>query len=203
MRYEIKYQIALVDRFLIDQSILNHPASFTKAFPKRRVNNIYFDSPDLYSFYQNINGDPDRTKVRYRWYGDVTNFNNGRVELKKKKKELGFKEYIDISDSNNIEHEIRKKTFVGLPPFLKATLKNAYDRTYYVSQNQKFRITIDENLEFSKANSAHFKFKEEDIIMEIKFDQNDFDLFDAINKYLPFRQTKYSKYARGITKLYF
>ncbi len=200
-RYEIKFAVPMVNISMVQQAILSHPSSFDTAFPDRVINNIYFDSPDLQSYYQNINGDPIRTKVRYRWYGDKSKITTGHIELKRKEYQLGWKEYLEVPIGTDAFAHVRDLKEGGLPAALKATLWNSYTRSYYLSMDNKFRITIDQDLEYGDYNSTPKSAKEEMIIVEIKFDQDQILPFNDIAKFFPFKQTKYSKYATGVTKL--
>jgi len=200
-RYEIKYAIPIVDKSIVEQSILSHPASFNIAFPDRVINNIYFDSPDLQSYYQNINGDPIRTKVRYRWYGAKEQISKGHIELKRKEFQLGWKEYLNVPLGTSAFDHVRDLKEGGLPAALRATLWNSYKRSYYVSMDENFRVTIDDDLTYGDYNAAPKTAKEEMIIVEIKFDQDRMMDFNDIAKFFPFKQTKYSKYATGVTRL--
>jgi len=68
-RYELKFAIEHLNAEAITANILCHPASFSKAFPDRQVNNIYLDTLDFDCFHQNVDGHPSRSKMRLRWYG--------------------------------------------------------------------------------------------------------------------------------------
>jgi len=127
------------------------------------------------------------------------------MELKRKEHQLGWKEYIELpSGSNALEYikELELKES-GLPHSLQATLWNSYRRSYYESMDGRFRITVDEDLKFGNYINPEMEAYEEQIILEIKFDKEHFEAFNEINKYLPYRQTKFSKYAVGVTKLLF
>lgn len=200
-RYEIKFAISIIDRAMVEQSIISHPASFSTAFPDRVINNIYFDSPDLQSYYQNINGDPIRTKVRYRWYGSKEQINSGQIELKRKEYQLGWKEYIQVPIGATAIDQVKDLKESGLPVALQATLWNSYNRSYYLSMDGNFRITIDEDLEYGDYKADPLHAREEMLIVEIKFDEDQIMLYNEIAKFFPFKQTKYSKYATGVTKL--
>ena len=54
LRYETKYAVDILDAASIAASILMHPASFSKAYEDRQVNNIYLDSTTFQCFHQNI-----------------------------------------------------------------------------------------------------------------------------------------------------
>jgi SPX domain protein involved in polyphosphate accumulation len=203
MRYEIKYAVPLLDQHMIEQCITAHPASFRKAFPDRVVNNIYFDSPDLQCYYQNINGDPIRTKLRYRWYGDQSAINSGHIEIKRKEHQLGYKEHLEVPLETQAFDHVKKIKDGGLPSSLQATLWNKYHRAYYLSMDGRYRITVDTDLSFGSYDTAQSTEITSQIIVEIKFDKDHYQDFDGINRYIPFRQTKFSKYAVGVTNLLF
>jgi len=200
-RYEIKFAIPLVNKSIVEQAIISHPASFSTAYPDRIINNIYFDSPDLQSYYENINGDPIRTKVRYRWYGSKDQINSGHIELKRKEFQLGWKDYSNVPLGTSAFDHVRDLKDGGLPSSLRATLWNSYTRSYYLSMDEKFRITIDDDLCYGDYNSTPKSAKEEMIIVEIKFDEDQIMAFNKIAQFFPFKQTKYSKYATGVTRL--
>lgn len=198
MRYEIKYQIALVDRYMIEQAILAHPASFITAFPDRQINNIYYDTADLKSFYQNVDGDPERKKIRFRWY-DNQELTKGKLEIKKKHGALGTKEFpaVTFTDRNDLDQAIINATQLEVNP----TLINQYHRAYYISMDGKFRITVDQDIKFIDPNFKAYRATEKDVILEIKFEKEDFENFKKVYDFLPFRQSKYSKYVNGLIKL--
>ena len=70
MRYERKYKIESISADVVRQIVTNHPASFRKIYPDRKVNNIYFDNSELSAYFENVNGVSERRKFRVRWYGE-------------------------------------------------------------------------------------------------------------------------------------
>ncbi len=209
MRYEIKYAIDQLSLASIEASILMHPASFSIAFPDRQVNNIYLDTPNLHCFYQNIEGVPRRQKMRLRWYGDLNHPESDSVlELKNKNAELGWKDSFKISnrliDTKEklfgaiAEHPVKLGTMVPI-------LHNSYQRKYYESSDRLFRLTIDSKqsfkIPFSNMN-AH-DIGRYPIIVELKYDAEHAERARDIMDYLPYRQTKNSKYTNGVTELLF
>ena len=73
------------------------------------------------------------------------------------------------------------------------TLYLHYFRDYYVSYNDKFRITIDKNL--INGNT----FSENDIVIEIKYDSKNLDKSEIFK--LPLlKYSRNSKYVNGIDK---
>lgn len=196
MRYEIKYAVPILDRYLLDQMVLTHPASFVEAFPDRIVHNVYYDNAELDSFYQNIDGSQNRQKIRLRWYNDQSRF-DGRIEIKKKRGVLGFKDYVELEGLENISLLLSKKLGVNA----QATLTNQYKRSYYISADNKFRLTIDADISYTHPLEQQITMDESQHIIEVKFEEEDYPLFDNILRYIPLRQTKFSKYVNGLIKI--
>ena len=209
MRYEIKFAVDELDSASIRSSILMHPASFQKAFPDRQVNNIYLDSPTFQCFHQNIEGHPKRKKMRLRWYGneDYPSLKS-TLEIKNKDAELGWKDSFKVDGSKIIDSK-SLITAVGETGYYQGniipTLNNSYHRSYYISQNGLFRITIDTDQRFKLPFSTMkaLPMAKSPIIVELKYDQVHAEKAREINDFLPFRQTKNSKYTVGIQHLYF
>lgn len=209
MRYEIKYAVDVLDQASILASILMHPASFTKAYEDRQVNNIYLDSTTFQCFHQNIEGHPKRKKMRLRWYGDYDSPNQkSTLEIKNKDAELGWKDSFRIdgtlvTDSTSLIKAVASTGYYqgNLIP----TLHNSYVRSYYLSQDGLFRITLDTSqtfkIPFTKMRALPLT--DYPVIVELKYDQKDAERAKDITDYLPFRQTKNSKYTVGIQDLYF
>ena len=92
-RYETKFRITDLDLYEVQHVIKKHPAVFQEIYYQRNVNNIYFDSSDLNSFVDNVEGEKNRRKVRIRWYGDLFGLcENPNLEIKYKSGLLGWKE---------------------------------------------------------------------------------------------------------------
>ena len=80
---------------------------------------------------------------------------------------------------------------------------NSYKRAYYLSQDKRFRITIDHDLGFApfQWNIPTNKFYPSPtpaVVLELKYDAKYDDLAQNIFDHLPFRQTKNSKFMEGI-----
>jgi len=218
-RYERKFLLDYLSRIEIENIVKLLPGMFGEIYHERFVNNIYFDSPDLNYYNDNINGSAKRKKVRIRWYGSL----NGQVgkpilELKLKDGLVGGKISfnIDAFDFNgiispnilialigntNIPNEIKTEL-----SFLQPTLVNRYMRSYYQTKDGKFRITIDDALSFFKPDSsmdyAKINNLDNNVILELKYLQNMDSLANQISSKLPFRLTKSSKYVNGIDSIY-
>lgn len=206
MRYERKYKIENLSLSLVEQSIRLHPAGFRKIFPDRQVNNIYFDTSDWTTFKENVMGIAERKKFRVRWYGENLQASEKPVfEIKIKSNQLGDKVSYPIfpfqlSNLDILIKEVQKLSEAKIP--LIPTLLNSYNRSYFGTPDGKFRITIDRKLRyFSLLNSSKFnayRIQDEEIVLELKYDETLDLATDRITQHLPFRMTKSSKYVSGI-----
>ena len=207
-RYELKYAIDYVNADAITAAILTHPASFSKAFPDRQVNNIYLDTLNFDCFHQNVDGNEHRSKMRLRWYGEsVSPTPISTLEIKHKKAELGWKENFKVQ-SNNLNsntalmeavHAVRPS-----PSLLTPVLHNTYQRAYYLSSDEKFRVTIDTEQRFRIPFGVMTPLMTAQIpvILELKYAAEDAAHAREITNYMKFRQTKNSKYVTGVEALY-
>lgn len=219
-RYETKFSITDLDLHEVQHVIKKHPAGFREIYYQRNVNNIYFDSSELKSFLDNVEGETNRRKVRIRWYGDLFGLcEDPNLEIKYKKGLLGWKEKhrlkeFRLSKHNNFPYKdiiselTRRQHFDVLKLHLDAlrpTLLNRYKRTYYMSHDKKFRVTVDSEMEFYSINPVKDFFKnffdERKTIVELKYDQEHLEHARSITQSFPFRVTKSSKYVVGIERV--
>lgn len=205
-RYELKYSLDPEHIFALESILLSHPSGFRKQFPDRIVNNIYFDTPDYSAGRENLNGISDRTKIRYRWYGNSLTSNNGVLEFKIKENTLGYKRYIhDIELSSLSKLAASVNNQLGEEKEYIPSLVNQYLRSYYLDTSQAFRLTIDRNISYQfpiEGVSSILPYRDDRVIVEIKFDQSKFRQLENISRYFPFRMSKHSKYAAGLMALY-
>ena len=90
---------------------------------------------------------------------------------------------------------------------LKPTLINRYQRKYFLSLDQKFRLTIDDHLEYFPVSSpeqlSSGGLKDSlSMIMELKYSPIYQLESNNITQEFPFRVIKNSKYVRGIQIIY-
>ena len=211
MRYERKYRIDEISFGAVEQIVRSHPASFRKAYPDRQVNNIYFDTPGLSTFEDNVAGVSDRCKYRVRWYGEIVPKPvNANFEIKIKSNQLGTKKTIPIGDIDLMDLETLTQKVNQLSSdinLLQPFLANAYQRAYYESLDGRFRITLDHQLKFcfpnytSILNLNRFHQDFSGIIVELKYNESEDDNANQIMQYLPFRNTKNSKYVSGLYRV--
>lgn len=205
-RFERKYKIEGIEAQTVRSNLMMHPAGFTELFVDRRVNNIYFDTIDLTTFHQNVAGINQRKKFRMRWYGyDMTKMPAPQFEIKIKHNELGTKEVtkcdqLQLKELEKITAIVNKnsKNFAPLFP----VLMNSYERSYMMSADGRFRITIDRKLQYysmmGKTEFHGYLIEEPGIILEVKYEEEDDQKAAFILQNLPYRHTKSSKYVNGV-----
>jgi len=215
-RFERKFVTSRIDHKGLEQIVRIHPALFNEIYWERQVNNIYFDTPGLSYYFDNVVGKSQRRKVRIRWYGE----DNGLIEhpvleFKIKSGSLGRKASFDLApldlradvnfdffdrhfQASSIPENVLEE-LKGLKPFL----LNKYRRRYYRSADHNFRFTIDFDLryfDFSDVSITIGTGKKDLVnsILELKYDQELDDQASEITQHLPIRMGKSSKYVNGI-----
>jgi SPX domain protein involved in polyphosphate accumulation len=219
-RYERKFTVPNQYKLNhIEQFVKNNRFLFREVFHERQVNNIYFDTAAYNDYFDNVLGVADRKKIRIRWYGDTFgSVEKPVLEVKIKKGLVGDKwsykmePFVLDNQFNNrsIQETFRKS---GLPlPILESTkmvtptLLNSYSRKYYLSADNRFRITIDFNLLYHKIdkqfNNFNFAPKGDDNkIVELKYALNDDNDANKVSGQFPFRLNKNSKYVNGVNTI--
>ncbi len=195
MRYERKYRVEGLSVAEIRAVIASHPLAFHTDFPDRRVNNLYFDTPDLDCFQDNLRGVSQRVKYRLRWYGPEQS-ESPTLEIKRKDGALGDKlSYPQTSFSST-----SFQTDLDLPP-LQATLFNHYQRSYFRSFDGRFRLTVDWDMGFQEAIGGRAVGPvqvDPAVIIEVKYAAELDGQYDEVGQYLPYRWGKNSKYVTGM-----
>ena len=199
--------------------IANHPAHFVKAFPSRRINNVYFDTADLSDFRAHLLGSDRRRKVRIRWYGESMGLARpAALEVKARRGTVGTKRHFSLPpldfDGRISLDAVRSavapgtaaEAMGGFFACAEPALFNSYYRRYFVSIDRRFRITIDTDMEFRVVNYRTYSHirshKEERLrIIELKYAMDDDREAHEIASRLPFRLTKHSKYVSGLSRL--
>ena len=219
-RFERKFLVPDLNRYEIESIVKHHPAIFSEIYHQRLINNIYFDTINMSAYFDNLAGIGQRLKVRIRWYGESFGFVEKPVlELKIKRGLLGAKIryplasiYLDSKYSLEVQQDIFAKS--GVPDVLAEQLKslrfallNRYNRKYFESANHKFRVTIDYDMEVFKLDSASNSFigrisDRRNVILELKYSDEDDEGAKFITNRFPFRMTKSSKYVAGMDRFY-
>jgi hypothetical protein len=218
MRYEIKYNIKEIDLIKLKYLLKTHPYSFKSIYRIRQVNNIYFDTINFQNYVENIEGEKDRKKYRIRWYDDFYGIcKDPYFEIKYKSGSLGWKDKLKILTvldikknqklTSNFESLLKQnhiKSFIRNYQLILPTLLNSYRREYFISHNERFRITVDSNLQYFDPkeilNENKISMEANQTILEIKFEKCYYEELEKVTNFFPFRITKSSKYIMGVQK---
>lgn len=218
-RQEIKFVANRSDYDLVMQWIRLHPLGFGVAYPDRTVNNVYFDTHELQAYAENLAGVSQRTKVRYRWYGESDFPAPGRLEIKQKRNQYGWKLNFDIKEPGwdesstwfDIKRDISKQggpqASIWLEQFSEPIMINRYRRTYYLSACGRIRITTDFEQQSwdqryagvpSRRKEANLP---ETFVFECKFDRVERALAERVLLGLPIRVSRHSKYMNAVNAI--
>jgi SPX domain protein involved in polyphosphate accumulation len=218
-RYEVKIPTEPFRLPEIETWIRLHPAHWRVAYPPRQVNNVYFDTADCRCLHDNLSGIGRRSKLRLRWYGpELDVVTTPRLELKRRQGNVGWKEItpldvtLDLSDTTwtALRRHLRA-TVTGRPALLLArfghpALINAYQRRYYVTPDQRVRLTLDTELRAydqrlsARPNLTRRAVMEKRVVIELKAPADDAS-FQALTEALahfPLRPDRHSKFVHGM-----
>jgi len=213
-RYERKFLVSSLSREEVESIIKLHPAIFGEIFHQRFVNNVYLDSCKLINYYDNIEGQSRRKKVRIRWYDNLFGkITKPVLEIKIKNGELGRKishvlEPFEISQGTDLtsvcglNQDLLYSSLPGIRSLV-PTLLNRYSRKYFISHDGLYRITVDSDQSFSRiygrgsASENHVE-DHKSVVMEVKYSREQDMNAHTITSRFPFRMTKNSKYISGM-----
>jgi len=218
-RLEIKFVSYASNFDTLMSWIHTHPSAFYSPFPERQVNNVYFDGYEYTAYTENLSGASERTKVRYRWYGESIEPHAGTLEIKRKRNYFGWKLHHRVESApystgmswRSIRKKIRDqiseqgRIWLDLNPF--PILLNRYRRRYFISGDGKIRVTIDTNQavwDQRFKSEPNFKNKSnlpDALVVEIKFDRKDREYASQAIQGLPLRVSRHSKYMTGVNTI--
>ena len=217
-RHEVKYVAAALRYEEIRQWVKLHRYGFHTAYPPRRVNNVYFDTPDLFTYRENLQGASWRSKVRVRWYGESPAPERSTLEVKRRRNMFGWKLSFPTGPLD-LAHETWRQTRARirkqLPPAGKvwldahsmAILVNRYEREYFVSPDGKVRVTLDRRQAvYDQRFDPHPNLTRrsnlpDTLVLEIKFSRSDRELGSDVMRGIPIRVSRNSKYVIGVQSL--
>lgn len=219
LRYERKFIFqGTRPEDLIETIVLSNSFCFREIFHRRTVNNIYYDDPSMSFYHQNVSGDELRDKYRLRWYGDLfEEIKNPVLEIKKKYGAVGdklsfplndFRLNLKTSTLENTQQKIATAIKENHPPILLSKLNNispslynSYERRYFLSDCERYRITVDYNMAFYNPNFTNYKASKitmPDIVLELKYKIEHDSESRKLTQQFTSRLSKNSKYVRGI-----
>ena len=215
-RYERKFCCDL-DRRQVERIVRDNTACFSPVYAPRSINNIYLDTADFASYHENVAGAAhDRAKIRVRWYGALDSVACEPVlEIKIKHGHVNRKVAfplapIDLSTGIGRAkiHELFRQSDLPDPlraDFLKLqlVLANRYYRSYFLSADGNYRITVDTEMCFYRVNALRNQFlfphaRVETVVVELKYASELDRQAGRISQQFPFRLSRNSKYASGL-----
>jgi hypothetical protein len=199
--------------------VKRHPALFHETYPARVVNNLYLDSAARRDYCDHLNGAPNRTKTRIRWYGPLTGrIERPNLERKIKRGSVSGKTVCPLSpldvngsiappdldaalDGPNVPANLRLAL-----RHLEPAVVNRYHRHYFQSADGCFRLTADSGLQFFGLHHGTgwmtpLPSRPVPVIVELKYVPYHAGIAAAITNALPFRLARCSKYVLGIERL--
>ena len=206
-RFERKWVFENIDKETLLLSLLNSKFFFIEQFNERVVNSIYFDTLNLKSAVDNLDGINDREKHRVRWYGEDTDTLIFPIlENKIKKNFQGYKILYKLKKFN--KKKLNNNTLSSLTEDINKLLplKNLqpvsmtnYRRVYLISADKKIRATLDFDLKYKKMINYVDKFfiNTDDLILEFKYSSN----LDSYLRNLTPGITRLSKNSKYINSL--
>lgn len=218
-RYELKLITPEVNLPQVRSWLRLHPNCFNVAFPDRQINNLYFDTPHLDSYSDNLAGISLRKKLRLRWYGsDFTNLHS-TLELKCKRSFQGWKvsqrieQPIDLTEHSWVS--LRDRLLLELNPQMRESfiryswpvLLNQYKREYYLSFDKKVRVTLDFAITAYDQRLSGYPNTSRGIVplgkmvIEVKANREDQAFLCEALASLPLRVGKHSKYALAMESI--
>ena len=213
-RFERKF-VCDLDASQAALMVKTHPLLFRKPFPDRHVNNIYMDTLDQQQLRQTLDGISERQKIRIRWYGDLFGrFDRSMLEFKIKQGLLGTKKLFPLAPlrvEERFSFEDLRQTLKDsdLPAGVIAqlalnepALMNRYRREYYESNDRRYRITVDADIEYWGLCNGRRRWQRSNeqprTVIELKYDQEAANDADRVSHFLRVRLSRNSKYANGI-----
>jgi VTC domain len=218
-RYERKFHVLELSRSQVEAIVRVNTAHFSEIFESRWINNIYLDTWSMSSYHENLIGcSHDRIKYRIRWYGELLgSVAKPILELKIKHGEVNRKVSYPLApiaipkvlSSSQIRELLANceapASLRGELLKLKPMLVNRYHRNYFLSEDRRFRLTIDSDIEFYDAfRDGAMRFPQPErgaVVLELKYPVEDAPRANRISQQFPFRMTRNSKYISGVERV--
>lgn len=220
LRHERKLLAEGVSAREVEALVRLHPAHFHEANPPRRINSVYYDTPGMRAYRENLAGTGERTKVRLRWYGALLGpVIDPSVEVKTKHAAVGGKRRfpglpfemrpgIEASElTASLDAGARAPAEAHLLAGLRPVLLTTYARSYWLSRDGRCRLTVDADIAYLRIHpfGNDLRDRREDdrrVVVELKYALEDDESARWLVGELPIRLSRSSKYARGIELLY-
>jgi len=215
-RHEVKFAAYVTEYAGLRHWLHMHPAGFFSPYPDRQVNNVYFDTWDYRAYAENLAGVSERSKVRFRWYGESDGPAAGSLEVKQKRNHFGWKLRFPISeppyhpgdDWHDIRLSIRSQLAADGRLWLDHNplpiMINRYRREYFETADRLIRATIDlDQRVYDQRSGAVPNFHsaaimQETLVVEFKFARADRPQAVKLLGKMPLRIGRHSKYMNAV-----
>lgn len=216
LRHEIKFVAYAGEYATLRNWLRTHEAGFRQTYPRRRINNVYFDTWDCRAWAENLAGISRRSKLRYRWYGDELAPQPGQLEVKHRRNQLGWKQRYPVAMRvwapgwawQDVRMALREQLPPGAHFWLdqhpQAMFINHYDREYFVSGDGRIRATLDTGQQVYDQRLRHAPNLErraviqDTVVLELKFSPDDRALGTDLLADVPVRIGRHSKYMNAV-----
>jgi hypothetical protein len=218
-RREVKFVAYSSELHRLENWLRLHRAGFTRLFPPRWVNNLYFDDFDYAAFAENLTGGSERVKVRYRWYGQSAEPTTGNLEVKMKRNVFGWKLQYAVNQSpyragatwrstiRELRSTLPEQGRVWLDHNPMPVLINRYYRRYLMSSDGTTRVTIDTGQAVwdqrlrARPNLVKHARLPDAMVVEFKFSPDDRNTASEMLRDIPIRVSRNSKYVQGLAAI--
>lgn len=221
-RYEIKMECEDILLDPVRSWVLLHPAAFREAFPPRWVNSLYFDTFGLDTLNDHIESVAERRKLRFRWYGGDLGLARGQLELKCKRERIGWKLVLPVGrdldlhsqEWFDLQGEISSaiqfapdRLFYELLQVSGPLIINRYRREYFVSCDDRIRLTLDYEISafdqrLSPRPNLEFRLPMINaMVVEFKCAVEHYAYLADVLAQFPLRVRRYSKYVTAMDSM--
>ncbi len=215
-RHEIKFAAYATEYSRLRHWLQMHPAGFCSPYPKRQVNNVYFDTSDYRAYAENLAGVSARSKVRFRWYGSLPGPDSGSLEVKQKRNYFGWKLRFAVAEApwhdgdswSQVRSSLRNQLSAGGQLWLDhnplPVMLNRYQREYFESADRRIRVTIDTHQQVydqrigASPNVNRPSIMQDTLVVEFKFAREHRPDAVKLLAKMPLRIGRHSKYMNAV-----
>jgi hypothetical protein len=215
LRYEVKFVAPATELYRLFGWVQHNRAGFIEPYPQRQVNNVYFDTFDHFAFDENISGASARSKVRFRWYGELDEPDSGTLEVKRHRGGVGWKLSHRVGSvplagvtwrrfREALREQLPAEARLWLDANPQPVLINRYRRRYFLSGDGRVRLTVDWNQRVyderhcATPNLTRLANLPDTLVVEMKFARADHKIANRYAQGIPIRLSRNSKYVIGV-----
>jgi len=197
LRYEVKYVAQATELHRVLTWARSNRAGFVEPFPPRQVNTSA------------------RSKVRFRWYGELDQPERGTLEVKRRRGGVGWKlSYpvgpVPLSGTSwrrfrgALREQLPGEARIWLDANPQPVLINRYRRRYFLSGDGRVRLTVDwdqrvyDERHCATPNLTRLANLPDTVVVELKFDRADRKIANRHAQGIPLRLSRNSKYVIGV-----